>query len=198
MSRQVQLHIEGVPNPNAMRFVLGNGILTQEPFEFGSFKDTAHSPLAKKLMLFRYVERVLINRNFITVLKRPGSEPSWDEALPELRDMITRHLAENEPILYIGMESLTHERSDDVVVGIVKDLLDKSIRPAAQEDGGDIFFHSYQDGVLRLSMHGACFGCPYSRKTIKEGVEPLLSNMIPEIREVIATQWEAQNEKVGK
>lgn len=184
--RRVHLHIEGVPNPLAMKFVLENGILTEDAFEFRTYKEAAVSPLARKLLLLRYVDRVLINRNYITVLKDNSPEPAWQEVLLEVRMLIQQHLENNDPILYMGSEAISHEKSDDVIIEMIVDLLDKHIRPAAQEDGGDILFESYGNGVLNLSMHGSCHGCPYVMETLKKGVEPLITNMIPEIQKVVA------------
>ncbi len=186
MTRKAHLHIEGVPNPLAMKFVLENGILTEEAFEFQSYQEASVSPLARKLLLLRYVDRVLIFRNHITVLKTPDPATNWDSVLYEVRMLIQQHLEDNEPILYMGSTSLTHERSDDVVVQIIVNLLDEHIRPAAQEDGGDILFESYESGVLNLSMHGACHGCIYVNKTLKKGVEPLIMGLAPEVKKVVA------------
>ncbi len=188
MKRQVIMHIEGVPNPNAIKFVLENGILTDQPYEFSHFSDTEHSPLVAKLMMYRYVKRVLLNRNYITIVKDPTSSPSWEQLVPELRNLIQQHLENNEPILYIGYEHLKHKRSDEVILNIATQILDKQIRPAAQEDGGDIVIDSYKDGVLNLSMHGACHHCPYASNTLKDGVQLLFSQIIPEIKKVTATE----------
>jgi Fe-S cluster biogenesis protein NfuA len=190
MDRQVHLHIEGVPNPNAIKFVLENGILTEKPYEFSSLGETGLSPLARKILMLRYVDRVLINRNHITILKTTKQSPEWDKILLELRFIIEDHLKKNEPILYLGSEPLNHSRSEEVIAAMVTDLLNNHVRPAAQEDGGDIVFESYQNGVLNLSMHGACHKCPYVMQTIKEGVEPLLTHHIPEIQKVTAVNNE--------
>lgn len=186
MSRKAHLHIEGVPNPLAMKFVLENGILSEKPYEFRSYIEAKVSPLASKLLLLRYVDRVLINRNYITVLKNNSPVPPWKEVLYEVRMLIQQHLDDNEPILYMGSVPLQHVRSDDVVVEIVRDVLNQHIRPAAQEDGGDILFESYENGILNVSMHGSCHGCPYVMETLKKGLEPLLLNIAPEIQKVIA------------
>lgn len=186
MSRSVIMHIEGVPNPDAMKFVLENGILVDKPYEFLTFAETENAPLARKLMLLRYVERVMINRNYITILKTPG-EPEWDSILSDIRMLIYQHLEQNEPILYIGVEPIAHNRSDDVLVDMIKDLLEQHVRPAAQEDGGDILFDSYANGIVNLSMHGSCHGCPYVNQTLKQGVETMLTSMIPEVKQVIST-----------
>lgn len=188
MSRKVQIHTEGVPNPEAIKIVLENGILTDRPYEFKNLNEAENSPLARRLLMLRYVDRVMINRNYITIVKNPQQSPSWEEILFEVRVLIQTHLEKNDPVLYIGSVSLDHVNSDDVVVSMVKDLLDKHIRPAAQEDGGDIVFESYHNGTLNLTMHGACHLCPYASQTMKQGVEPLLTQMIPEIQKVTATQ----------
>ncbi|MEZ4772206.1 MAG: NifU family protein [Bacteroidia bacterium] len=187
MSRKVQLHIEGVPNPDAIKIVLENGILVDKPYEFSSLAEAESSPLARRLLMYRYVNRVMLNHNYITILKDPKNNTSWQDILFEIRAMIQQHLESNQPIIYIGSKAVEHVSSEDVIVEMVRDLLDKHIRPAAQEDGGDIVFESYADGVLNLTMHGACHKCPYASQTMKDGVEPLLTQLMPEIRKVTAT-----------
>ncbi len=186
--RQVIMHVEGVPNPHAMKFVLENGILVDKPYEFENLSHADYSPLAKKLLMLRYVKRIMINDNYVTVVKNERNSPQWDHILYELRSIIQQHLEADEPILYYGVNPLTHGTSDEVIAGLVNDLLDKHIRPAAQADGGDIVFDSYQDGVLNLRMHGACHLCPHAIQTMKQGVEPVIKRMIPEVKRVIAKE----------
>ena len=188
MKRTAILHIEGVPNPNAMKFVLENGILSEEPYEYRSFREAEDSPLAKKLLMLRYIDRVMIHQNAITIVKKATPEPSWKDVALELKMMVQQHLEANDPILYVGAQPLQHPRSTEMVVDIVTQLLNKHIRPAAQEDGGDILFQSYEDGVLNLSMHGACHQCPYARNTLKDGVEKVILSMVPEVKQVTAVE----------
>ena len=188
MSRKVHMHIEGVPNPNAMKFVLENGLLTDQPYEFIDYGETEFSPLARRLMMLTYVDRVMINANYVTVVKQEKGSPEWDEILYNLRMLIQEHLERDEPILYIGKDALHHHRSDDVVIGVITDLLDQHIRPAAQADGGDIVFESYENGVLNLSMHGACHFCPHAIQTVRQGVEPMLKQLVPEVKSVVARE----------
>ena len=184
MKKQVNMHIEGVPNPNAMKFVLENGLLTDEPYEFQTYKEASLSPLAQKIMMLRYVDRVMLNKNYVTVLKNPASSPEWNAILFEIRAIIVQHLEADEPILYVGSQTVDHVSSDDIAVKLALDLMNKFIRPAAQEDGGDIVFEKYENGVLYVSMHGACHTCPHIMTTLKQGLEPVLQGTIPEIREV--------------
>lgn len=182
------MHIEGVPNPNAMKFVLENGLLADKPYEFRVYEETEHSPLARKLMMLRYVKRVMINYNYVTVVKTEADSPPWDDILYSLRMIIQEHLEQDQPIMYVGTPSLTHERSEEVVVDIITQLLDQHIRPAAQADGGDIVFESYIGGILNLSMHGACHFCPHAIQTMRQGVEPLIRKMVPEVKSVVARE----------
>jgi Fe-S cluster biogenesis protein NfuA len=176
--------MEGVPNPNAMKFVLENGILTEQPYEFTSYAAAADAPLAKKLLMLRFVDRVLIYYNHITVLKNPRNSPSWDEVVPQIRGIIQEHLSNDEPIIYVGVEARGHQLHDDVVAEMARNILDRGVRPAAQADGGDILFERFHDGVLEVSMHGACHECPYVHQTIKQGVEPMMMQLLPEVKSV--------------
>jgi Fe-S cluster biogenesis protein NfuA len=193
MSRKALLHQEGVPNPNAMKFVLENGILVDEPYEFSNWAEAEASPLARRLLMLRYVKRILLHQNAITVLKDEQNSPPWDQIILELRQMIQQHLDENEPILYMGAHKLAHQPSEEEVIVLIKKVLDRQIRPAAQADGGDILFDSYQNGVLNLSMHGACHRCPYVMQTMKEGVEKMIMSIVPEVKAVTAAENGVRN-----
>lgn len=183
--RKAFIEFEGVPNPQAIKLIVKNGILTDEPYVYSDWTEASSSPLAKKLLMLRYVDEVFINFNYVSILKKPDA-PEWDSLLPELRMMLRQHLEDNEPITYLGAKSLSHPKSDEVVLEMVQDILDKKLRPYAHEDGGDFVVESYKDGVLNLQMHGACKRCPYASQTLKEGVEKLLNAAIPEIKTVVA------------
>lgn len=187
VKRKAILHVEGVPNPEAIKIVLENGVLSDKPYEFTTLSEAKEAPLARKLMMLRYVERVMINFNYVTIVKTKGSSPAWDDILFELKSLIQLHLEQDEPIMYVGTPPLKHARTEEEILEIVENILDKHIRPAAQEDGGDILVDSYDKGVINLSMHGACHLCPYAIQTLKQGVEPVLTQMVPEITRVTAT-----------
>lgn len=186
--RQVNLHIEGVPNPSAIKFVLENGVLTQEEFEFVSYAETGYSPLARRLMMFRYIERVLIHKNYITLIKSSApASPEWEEVLPELRQAVISHLSANEPILYLGMKPVAHAKTEDVMATLAQQIMDVYVRPATQEDGGDILVKSLENGELKLTLKGACKGCPYIHETVGKGIVPLMQEHVPDIKKIT---WE--------
>ena len=180
------MHTEGVPNPDAMKFVLENGILVDKPYEYTDWSQAETSPLAKKLLLLRYVKRVLMYHNYITISKDPAESKDWYAIIPEIRMIIAQHLEDNEPILYLGAPEIKHETDKEMLVPMIQQILDREVRPAAQEDGGDIVFESFENGVLNLRMHGSCQGCPYVLETLKRGVEPLMAHYLPEVKKVVA------------
>jgi Fe-S cluster biogenesis protein NfuA len=64
------------------------------------------------------------------------------------------------------------------------DLLNTKIRPAVAQDGGDIIYNKFDNGIVYLELHGACKGCPSSSITLKQGIENMLKYYIPEVKSV--------------
>jgi Fe-S cluster biogenesis protein NfuA len=75
------------------------------------------------------------------------------------------------------------KREDDVMMEKVKAVLDK-IRPMLQADGGDVELINVEDGVVKVRLQGACSGCPMSQMTLKQGIEKLVKQEIPEVQSV--------------
>ena len=76
------------------------------------------------------------------------------------------------------------DAADAETVNTIKDLLETRVRPAVANDGGDITFRGYKDGVVYLAMKGACSGCPSSTATLRHGIQNLLKHFVPEVQEV--------------
>jgi len=183
MAQLINLHATKVPNPKAMKFEVEGLLLTRDAWEFKNAEEAQCSPLATKLFAFNYVDQVFISINFVTVnLKENGT--TWDEALTEIRAMIKRHLELSEPLIIgeppAGKFVESQEHLEKQMIAMIED----HVRPATREDGGDITFKSFEDGVLKLSLSGACVGCPFGPRTVKNGVEVLLKQTFPEIKEV--------------
>ena len=79
------------------------------------------------------------------------------------------------------MICIAHSEEDEDTVLMIKELLDTRIRPTVQEDGGDIIFKSFKDGIVYLKMQGSCTTCPSSMVTLKSGVQNMLQFYIPEV-----------------
>jgi Fe-S cluster biogenesis protein NfuA len=74
--------------------------------------------------------------------------------------------------------------ADAATVATIKELIETRVRPAVANDGGDITFRGFKDGVVYLNMKGACSGCPSSTATLRHGIQNLLRHFVPDVTEV--------------
>ena len=183
---------EETPNPATLKFLPGRDVMgAAPPADFPNAESAKASPLAESLFKIPQVSSVFLGSDFITITK---SEDDWLQLKPilltALMDFFLTGLPviNQTPALQDVSECADGEEGDSEIVSTIKQLLDTRVRPAVAQDGGDIVFHGYEDGVVSLTMRGACAGCPSSTATLKHGIENLLKHFIPEIREVRATE----------
>jgi len=176
------IQTEETPNPATMKFLPGREVLGEGTLDIVSPKDAAQSPLAERLFGIDGVHAVFLGSDFITVTKNEGK--NWPEMKPAVLTAIMEHFTSGKPVLAKTPEQATSAEDEDPVVAQIRDLLDHKIRPAVAQDGGDIVFQRFEDGVVYLTLKGACSGCPSSALTLKAGVESLLRHYVPEVREV--------------
>ena len=74
--------------------------------------------------------------------------------------------------------------ADAETVEMIKDLIETRVRPAVANDGGDITFRGFKDGIVYLNMKGSCAGCPSSTATLQHGIQNLLRHFVPDVVEV--------------
>ena len=179
------IQTEETPNPATLKFLPGQTVLGAGTANFSESDNIESSPLAKKLFDVEGVVGVFLGSDFITITKK--EDFLWEHIKPALLGTIMDFLQSGEEILNedIG-DSMhqTHEGPDSDIVKKITDLLDTRGRPAVAQDGGDITFQSFQEGIVYLHMQGACAGCPSSTMTLKMGIENLLKHYIPEVTEV--------------
>ena len=184
--RPVHIYLEANPNPNSLKFVV-NFMLADEglSFDYPDSTSTESSPLAKELFNFAAVERVFIASNFVTVTK--NDEVEWVEIQDFIRDHIKKYLESGKPAVQaIFDKDPLFDENDSETVKKIKGILDEYIRPAVEQDGGAIVFHSFHDGIVKVLLQGSCSGCPSSTITLKAGIQNLLTRMLPEVKEVQA------------
>jgi Fe-S cluster biogenesis protein NfuA len=175
------IETEGTPNPATLKFLPGRDVMGTSTADFAS-ADAAHrSPLAGALFALPGVSRVFLGADFITVTKTENE--AWQELKPQVLGTLMEHFVSGRPavetVAVTAEEDVSPE--DQEIVDQIKELLDTRVRPAVASDGGDIVFHGYRDGVVKLHMQGACSGCPSSRATLKHGIENMLRHYVPEV-----------------
>ncbi len=179
------IQTEDTPNPATLKFIPGVAVLPGDTAEFTSSEAAKSSPLATRLFAIDGVESVFFSGDFLAVTK--AEQLDWFVLKPSILAGIMEHFASGLPIIEIKNEGGAPEEDDSETVQQIKHLLDTRVRPAVAMDGGDITFHSFEDGVVTLQMRGACQGCPSSTATLKMGIENMLRHYIPEVREVRPT-----------
>jgi len=186
MNRATHIYFEQSPNPNSLKFVINYLIIPDGVnYDYPSPETTGNSPLAQGLFEFKYVHRVFFMSNFITITKDP--EIDWMEIRDELKKYIIQYLDEDNPVILEEEEKIQKSTSNDNELDIkIRSLLEEYVRPAVEQDGGAIEYHSFKDGVVKVLLQGSCSGCPSSMITLKAGIENLLKTMIPEVKAVEA------------
>ena len=126
---------------------------------------------------------VFLGADFVSVSKDDAVD--WYRLKPAVLGAIMEHFTAGAPV-FLGEVDAEDAEDDDEVVSQIKELLETRVRPAVAQDGGDIIFHRFEDGVVYLHMHGSCSGCPSSTATLKAGIENMLRHYVPEVVEVRA------------
>ena len=181
------IQTEETPNPLTLKFLPGREVLKNGSVDYRSEKEALNSPLASALFNVEGVVGVFFSDDFITISKRDDKD--WQLMKPGILGVIMEHFTANKPIInsdeHDNLDAAPQEE-DDEVVSQIKELLYTRVRPAVAQDGGDIVFEGFNDGVVTVQMRGACSGCPSSTATLKMGIENMLRHYIPEVKEVIA------------
>ncbi|XP_059473098.1 NFU1 iron-sulfur cluster scaffold homolog, mitochondrial-like [Neocloeon triangulifer] len=192
--RSMFIQTQSTPNPNSLKFLPGREVLgTGKTMDFPSGTAAYCSPLAKLIFRIDGVKAVFFGPDFITVTKL-DDDSDWKLLKPEIFAVIMDFFASNLPIVTDTKPNSDTEASEDdsETVLMIKELLDTRIRPTVQEDGGDIIFMSFDDGIVKLKMQGSCTSCPSSVVTLKNGVQNMLQFYIPEVVSVEQVEDEAE------
>ena len=180
------IQTEATPNPATLKFLPGRPVLENGTLDLRDAEQAAQSPLAERLFDVPGVSGVFFGSDFITVTKSAGE---WQQLKPMILGAIMEHFMSGAPLLTgAGAESDEADEffdtADAETVATIKELIETRVRPAVANDGGDITFKGFKDGVVYLNMKGACSGCPSSTATLRHGIQNLLRHFLPDVTEV--------------
>jgi Fe-S cluster biogenesis protein NfuA len=179
------IQTEATPNPATLKFLPGRPVLDNGTLDMRDRAEAANSPLAERLFDISGIGGVFLGSDFIAVTKNDGD---WQQLKPAILGAIMEHFMSGEPVVTGGGESAAEDEffddKDSETVTTIKELIETRVRPAVANDGGDITFRGYKDGVVYLAMKGACSGCPSSTATLRHGIENLLRHYVPDVTEV--------------
>jgi Fe-S cluster biogenesis protein NfuA len=180
------IQTEATPNPATLKFLPGRTVLPEGTLEMRDKAGAEQSPLATRLFEIDGVGGVFFGLDFIAVTKTAGE---WQQLKPALLGAIMEHFMSGAPVVNDGgAAGETAEEffdpKDAETVAQIKDLIETRVRPAVANDGGDITFRGFKDGIVYLDMKGACSGCPSSTATLRHGIQNLLRHFVPDVVEV--------------
>ncbi|KAF3482901.1 HIRA-interacting protein 5 [Arthroderma uncinatum] len=202
--RTIFIETDTTPNADALKFRPNHPVLPEGfPVSFleyltprSTLQPPHPSPLAAKLLNVDGTVSVFFGSDFITITK--DSDANWAHIKPEVFSLITEAITTGEPLVNIveakpgkdgaeeadGEEAVRYNEEDEEIVGMIQELLETRIRPAIQEDGGDIEFRGFENGNVMLKLRGACRTCDSSTVTLKNGIESMLMHYIEEVKSV--------------
>ncbi len=190
------IETETTPNPASLKFLPGRQVMPSGTREFATPEAAEASPLAQAIFDTGEVVNVFFGADFVSVTAAPGV--SWSELKPMVVSILLDHFVSEAPLFAGGDASgisvpaedealLVEENPENAdIVAQINELLETRVRPAVAGDGGDIAYRGFKDGVVYLTLQGACSGCPSSTATLKHGIEGLLKHYVPEVVEVRA------------
>jgi Fe-S cluster biogenesis protein NfuA len=180
------IQTEATPNPATLKFLPGRTVLAGGTLDMRDAESAAQSPLAERLFAIPGVAGVFFGADFVAVNKSAGE---WQQLKPAILGAIMEHFMSGAPITSSASAGSTAEEEffapeDSETVAAIKELIEERVRPAVANDGGDITFRGYKDGIVYLDMKGACSGCPSSTATLRHGIQNLLRHYLPDVVEV--------------
>ena len=181
------IQTEATPNPETLKYLPGKVVLANDTREYLTADDANESPLAAALFDVKGVKSVFFGYDFVTVTK---SDAEWQHLKPAILGAIMEHFGSGAPLFrgeqVVQVEDEFFDSEDSETVATIKELLETRIRPAVANDGGDITFKGFRDGIVYLTMKGACSGCPSSTATLRHGIQNLFKHFLPDVKEVQA------------
>ncbi|WP_340589333.1 NifU family protein [Erythrobacter alti] len=190
------IETETTPNPASLKFLPGQQVMPSGTRDFANPEEAEASPLAQALFDTGEVTGVFFGSDFVSVTAAPGV--NWSDLKPQVVAVLLDHFVSEAPLFAGGDASgfsvpaedeaaeIGNDDGTEDIVTQINELLETRVRPAVANDGGDIRYRGFRDGVVYLQMQGACSGCPSSTATLKHGIESLLKHYVPEVKEVRA------------
>lgn len=177
-SKNIHIYLESNPNPNSLKFVVNEMLIPDGlSYDFPNAESAANAPLAQELFEYPFVDRVFYASNFVTVTKKGDVE--WLEIQNTIKTHIQKFLEMGKYIIEVQEEKIASGEEETETVKKIKTILEEYIRPAVEQDGGAITYHSFNNGIVKVKLQGSCSGCPSSMVTLKAGIENLFQRMMP-------------------
>lgn len=174
---KTQLMIQSTPNPNALKFVLNTPVKTNGNWTYKSVQECAANPLAGAIFaLDPHIKEVYFFDNYITITQ--DGDVDWDGLEEKIHKTILERIKDHDPDFATPEpeKKAAPVGNDSPEMAQINEILDQTVRPALQMDGGDIQLVDYRDNTLRVFYQGACGSCPSSAMGTLKAIENILKD----------------------
>ncbi len=184
----IDVYVDMTPNPNALKFIVNVPVKNSGNSTYRSPTECGENKLARELFTVRGVDQLHIFENIITVSK--FSYQDWSEVEDQIVDVIKRMMPEHDADYFDPDPEEERRRNLPQDLKDIEAVLDKTIRPGLQGDGGDIQTVKYENNVLLVKYQGACGTCPSSTTGTLEAIRAILKDEYnPDIEVYIAPEF---------
>ena len=181
----MNIETEITPNPETLKFVVGNEYIFQTNIEIKNEKEAKRFKFSKDFFELKGVQRIFIGENFVSVTKE--KDVTWNYLKTKVLTFMLDYISSNKIIIEKQViKKILKKNKKNKISSDIEKIIDEKVRPAVARDGGDIIFENFDKGIVYLTLRGACAGCPSSTATLKQGIENLLKHYFPEVKEVRA------------
>ena len=176
------IETELTPNPATLKFIPDRPVLETGGAHFEGRQSAENSPLALAVFEVDGVSTVYLGLDFISVTI---DNQDWTNMKPQILGAIMNHFSSGQPVMSDRIDAAeVNKAADSEIVGQIKAILNEKVKPAVARDGGDVVYEDFKDGILYLSLQGACSGCPSSSMTLQHGIKNLMHYYVPEVEDV--------------
>ena len=181
----MNIETEITPNPETLKFVVGNEYIFQTNIEIKNEKEAKRFKFSKDFFHLKGVQRIFIGENFVSVTKE--KDVTWNYLKTKVLTFMLDYISSNKIIIEKQViKKILKKNKKNKISSDIEKIIDEKVRPAVAKDGGDIIFENFDKGIVYLTLKGACAGCPSSTATLKQGIENLLKHYFPEVKEIRA------------
>lgn len=168
----LEITIQPTPNPNALKFILSQDVISEGKVSFKTPQDCRDIALAASLFDLRGVDQIHFFQNVITISK--FSFEDWDSLEPAVQTCIESFIEDHDPNIKIFDPEAERRAHLTPEMQKIEEILDKRIRPGLQGDGGDLAVKDFKDNILIVKYQGACGTCPSSTTGTLEAIRSIL------------------------
>ena len=181
----MNIETELTPNPETLKFIVGNEYIFQSGIEIKNEKEAKQFKFSKDFFQLKGIKRIFIGENFVAVTKEKNV--TWNYLKTKVLTFMLDYISSNKIIIEKQIiKKIVKKNKKNKISTDIEKIIDDKVRPAVARDGGDIIFENFDKGVVYLTLRGACAGCPSSTATLKHGIENLLKHYFTEVKEVRA------------